>query len=69
MKIWSIDREREYSIHENLSLLSFIKAEKISFSPFCLRQTDIPMDRHTDEWTDNGQTNILNYRVASLLKN
>ena len=57
MKIWSIDREREYSIHENFSLLSFIDDEKITLSPFLTdeqmnRQT-LPMDRHTDEWTDN----------------
>ena len=32
-------------------------------------QTDIPMDRHTDEWTDNGRRDILNYRASLLLKN
>ena len=57
MKIWSIDREREYSIHENFSLLSFVGAKKIMI-PFSV--SDVQTGGQTD--------GHLNYRVALHLK-
>ena len=44
---------------KNFSCLSLIGAEKITFPPLCLRQTDGQTD---------GRADISNYRVASLLK-